>query len=630
MPPRVTQGLSWSKRRASCQPHLPTMATMPSRRAAVCLALLLAGCPAPPEPPTPCGLTAAEVQALEAPGHSVARVWNEQALAAIRLDLPVPTVHARNLFHLSAALWDAWAAYEPGARGVFFTEKHVAQDVAAARREALSVAAWLVLASRYAQAARGPRISTCLREQLERLGYADDARGREPTSPWAVGRRVGLAVLAASAHDGANEANGYQDTTGWAPGNTPLKVDFPGGAPEAPDLWQQLEFSLSFSQNGIDTGGGVQPYMGPHWGGVTPFALVRAGEGPYLDAGVAPRVADPRMAGWVLDVLRRQAAFAPDAGARVDISPGARGNHPLGTNAGLGHAVNPVTGRPYAPQVVPVRDFGRVLAEYWADGPRSETPPGHWNVFANQLADRPDFARHLGGQGPVLDPLAWDVKVYLALNGALHDAAIVAWEVKRAFTASRPISLARHYAARGGLPEVPGLLEVATAQTLAAGGRHAGSGASAGQPVVVAWTGEPLDTVERVGRVTWLPLERWVPYQRRTFVTPAFPGFVSGHSTFSRAAAEVLADLTGSPFFPGGLHEFVAERGRYLQFEAGPDEAVRLQWATYFDAADQAGESRLWGGIHLEPDDLVGRQLGAAVGRRAVAHARTFFAAPAP
>ena len=59
------------------------------------------------------------------------------------------------------------------------------------------------------------------------------------------------------------------------------------------------------------------------------------------------------------------------------------GNNTLGTNDGTGHAVNPVTGQPYAPQIVPQADFGRVLAEFWADGPHSETPPGHWNVIAN-------------------------------------------------------------------------------------------------------------------------------------------------------------------------------------------------------------------------------------------------------
>jgi len=90
----------------------------------------------------------------------------------------------------------------------------------------------------------------------------------------------------------------------------------------------------------------------------------------------------------------------------------------------------------------------------------------------------------------------------------------------------------------------------------------------------------------------------WLPYQRSTFVTPASAGYFSGHSTFSRSAADVLAAITGSPYFPGGFAEFVVPANHFLQFEIGPSQEVRLQWASYFDAADQAGQSRLWGGIH--------------------------------
>lgn len=117
----------------------------------------------------------------------------------------------------------------------------------------------------------------------------------------------------------------------------------------------------------------------------------------------------------------------------------------------------------------------------------------------------------------------------------------------------------------------------------------------------------------------------WITYQRRTFVTPAFPAFISGHSTFSRAGAEVLTKLTGSPFFPGGLGEFVAAKGKFLAFEKGPTKDVRLQWASYFDASDEAGQSRLWGSIHIPPDDFAGRRVGHRVGLRAMELASRYF-----
>jgi hypothetical protein len=118
--------------------------------------------------------------------------------------------------------------------------------------------------------------------------------------------------------------------------------------------------------------------------------------------------------------------------------------------------------------------------------------------------------------------------------------------------------------------------------------------------------------------------ERWLPYQRPTFVTPAFAAYVSGHSTFSRAAAEVLTAITGSPYFPGGLLEWTVAKGELLN-ELGPTADVKLQWATYFDAADDAGSSRLYGGIHIPADDLSGRRLGARCGKEAWALARHYF-----
>jgi hypothetical protein len=115
-----------------------------------------------------------------------------------------------------------------------------------------------------------------------------------------------------------------------------------------------------------------------------------------------------------------------------------------------------------------------------------------------------------------------------------------------------------------------------------------------------------------------------LPYQKRTFVTPAFPGYISGHSAFSRAAAEVLAAFTGSPFFPGGLATYNVTAGS-LGIEHAPSQATQLQWATYFDASDQAGISRLYGGIHVEADDLTGRKIGAQCGQITWTLAKRYF-----
>ena len=64
-------------------------------------------------------------------------------------------------------------------------------------------------------------------------------------------------------------------------------------------------------------------------------------------------------------------------------------------------------------------DYARVLAEFWADGPDSETPPGHWFTILNYVSDHPETVKKFGGQGSVLSNLEWDVKSYLVLGLSL-------------------------------------------------------------------------------------------------------------------------------------------------------------------------------------------------------------------
>ncbi|MGH2392564.1 MAG: vanadium-dependent haloperoxidase, partial [Candidatus Limnocylindria bacterium] len=175
-----------------------------------------------------------------------------------------------------------------------------------------------------------------------------------------------------------------------------------------------------------------------------------------------------------------------------------------------------------------------------------------------------------------------------------------------------------------GLPLVPGLIEVVTAESSAAGERHAGLADHIGEVAIWAWRGFPADPTTQTSGVGWILAAEWVPYQRSTFVTPAFAGYVSGHSTFSRAAAEVLTAFTGDEYFPGGLSDWTTHAGDLLH-EEGPTQDVTLQWATYYDAADQAGISRLWMGIHISADDFEGRKIGSECGREGWALATRYF-----
>jgi hypothetical protein len=171
---------------------------------------------------------------------------------------------------------------------------------------------------------------------------------------------------------------------------------------------------------------------------------------------------------------------------------------------------------------------------------------------------------------------------------------------------------------------VPGLVEVVTAASSAPGQRHAHLAGHAGEVAVRSWRGSPEDPAAQASGVGWIRAVDWVPYQRPTFVTPAFAGYVSGHSTFSRAAAQVMTAITGDPYFPGGLSEWTVEPGG-LVTESGPSQPVTLQWATYDDAADHAGISRIFGGIHIPADDYAGRRLGAQCGDDAWTLAQRHF-----
>src|SRR5207249_2029383 len=115
------------------------------------------------------------------------RVWDEAMLDAIRRDLPAPTTHARNLFHVSAAMWDAWAAYDPKADGYFVTEKDAAPDVEAAREAAISYAAYRVLLWRYSYGANIRVTFDELARTMGSLCYRLDYTSTKGDSPAALG-----------------------------------------------------------------------------------------------------------------------------------------------------------------------------------------------------------------------------------------------------------------------------------------------------------------------------------------------------------------------------------------------------------------------------------------------------------
>jgi len=614
---------------------------------------------------------------------SVARRWNDVMLDAIRTDLARPTVQARNLFHFSIALYDSWAAYDAVASpyllgktvGGFtcpFTGIAPPADLEAAREETMSYAAYRLLSYRYLRSPGAVRSLARFDSLFIALGYNlfFESTDYSTGSPAALGNYIAQSIIAYGLQDGANEANSYASPH-YQPVNPPLIVALPGdSALVDPNHWQPLTVSTFIDQNGNVIPGSTPAFLTPEWGAVTPFALTPAdltlhprngydyrvyhdpGPPPALDtldasnpSSILYRFGFELVAVWSSHLKSRDKQL-------VDISPRSLGNNPVlpqtqaaipgfyqlqrGGDTGTGRPMNPRTGLPYEPQYVPRGDYTRVLAEFWADGPTSETPPGHWFTILNRVSDHPAFVKRFGGQGPVLGDLEWDVKAYFALGGAVQDAAIACWGIKGWYDGIRPISAIRWMSGRGqssdpslphyspaGMTLIPGSVEL-----VRPGDPLAGPGGIHVDKIKVrAWRGPVLITnpATDTAGVGWILGENWWPYQRPTFVTPPFAGYTSGHSTYSRAAAEVLTAITGDEYFPGGMAEFLAPRNQFLVFEEGPSVDVTLQWATYRDASDQCSLSRIWGGIHPPMDDIPGRLIGERIGKRAASLAAQYF-----
>ena len=612
---------------------------------------------------------------------SIARRWSEVLLQAIRNDFARPTVHARNLFHVSAAMYDAWSAYAEmetpwllgnAKAGVNcdFSELPVPADIEGARGEAISHAVYGIVRHRFSTSPGASRIARDADALMGYLGYdVSNTSIDYSVSPAALGNHIAHCYIEYGLADGANEQNQYANTA-YLPVNDALQPELPGN-PNISDLnrWQPLSLVEFIDQAGNPVSSEPE-FLGPEWGSVLPFALsvddltIYNRDGfdywVYHDPGMPPTIDGPLSDNykWAFSLVSIWSSHLdPADGVMVDISPASLGNiknYPEdfadypgffdtlnGGGPGQGYDMNPATLAPYTSQFVPRGDYTRVLAEFWADGPDSETPPGHWFVILNEVNDHELLQRRMGGAGPELGLLEWDVKAYFTMGGAMHDAAVTAWGIKGWYDYIRPVSSLRAMADLGqssdanlpafhtnGISLQTGYIELVSAEDPLAGENDE----HVNKIKVRSWKGPAFidDPDTETAGVDWILAENWWPYQRPSFVTPPFAGYISGHSTYSRAAAEVMTALTGDEYFPGGMSGFEISKDEFLVFEDGPSVDMTLQWATYRDASDQCSLSRIWGGIHPPPDDIPGRLIGAQIGMDAFELALDYFSDTVP
>ena len=217
----------------------------------------------------------------------------------------------------------------------------------------------------------------------------------------------------------------------------------------------------------------------------------------------------------------------------------------------------------------------KAIVEFMRDGPRSTGQSGHWLRFAQDVSRRDHFG------------LDQDVKLFFSVANVAFDAFIAAWDAKRYYDSSRPWTLVRYF--------------------------------YKGQKVV-GYCGSCKG-------FALIPAEEWSPYSPATFVTPPFPGYVSGHSAVSGASSKMLELFTGNDRFgvvahrsagaltePGCDPSVMQRREGQPRSTAVPASAeIALTLQTFTATAEMAGISRIMGGYHIPADNTAGLDLGRKV-----------------
>jgi membrane-associated phospholipid phosphatase len=467
----------------------------------------VAGAPSPL--PGPSGHTApgARLQTVAGPARpdervtrrrfrreSVVLLWNTAVLDGLRATRLAPMFAARALAIVHTCMYDAWAAYDDRAAGTVLggALRRPVEQRTLAARETA-----VSHAAFRALVALFPSQRSSLEALMEGIGLDPAYQSTETTSPAGIGNAACAAVLAWRQGDGANQLG---DLNGGPPYS-----DYTGYVPMNspallvdPNRWQPL----------LTQAGTGQVFVAPHWAKVTPFALTRPDQ------------------------------FRPDPPA----------TYPSAEYFRQAEAIRRLSAS--------LDDRSKVIAEYWADGPGTETPPGHWSLLAQFVARR---------DGHDLDA---DVKLFFVLANALLDVSIAVWDGKVAFDYVRPVTALRFI--------------------------------FAGQ-MIEAWGGP--------GRGTQLiPGDKFQSY----IPTPPFAEYPSGHSAFSAASATVLRLFTGGAYF-GASHAFKAGTST-IEPGLTPSLDIVLSWPTFDRAADEAGMSRRYGGIHFRQGDMASREIGRGIG----------------
>lgn len=313
--------------------------------------------------------------------------WNELFLSCVASGNLGPTVTARAMQTAHTAIYDTWAAFDPTAVGVHSrleaTETLLAADtIDDALEEAIAYASYVAAIAIF------PAHAEVIRAFMEDLGFDPDADTSDLSTAAGLGAAAAQAVLKFRASDFSNAAGNFADTTGYAAVNSanPDAPNAPGGPDFDPNSWQPLR---------VPTGAVLDDNGNP---------VITDDPASFRDQRpLTPQMGEVKSFG-----LRANDQFRPPAPPQLgDDSEYIDGTGTITTND-----------QAYRDQFGEVLEISgsltaeqKAIAEFWADGPRSETPPGHWNQLAQDVSARDN------------NSLAEDVVMFFALNNALLDAS---------------------------------------------------------------------------------------------------------------------------------------------------------------------------------------------------------------
>ena len=489
----------------------------------------------------------------ENPPSTISVLWDELTQEAVINTAPGPTIASRAYAMVHTAIYDAWSAYDPLAKGTQLgdsLQRPLSENTNFNKTQAVSFAAYRVLSELF------PTQVEIFNQLMVEFGLDPNNTTTDTTTPAGIGNVSAEALLKFRRNDGSNQLgdfpNGdstpYSDISGYEPINPP-------GDPINIDRWTPERVPIDAEPGQEDR---IQTFLTPQWGNLIPFSST-------LVDKVRPQPPKPFL---LVDgeVDLDASTITLSDGSVVEISQDI-----------VGTIINPE----FITQTENVVNIGanltdeqKLIAEFWEDGSGTSFPPGTWMSFGQFVSTRDN------------NTLDEDVKLFFSLGNAVFDAGIATWESKVFYDYARPVRTIRELGKQGLIGEFnPDL----------------------GGFAIDAWGG-PAE-----GTQTILATD-FVTYQAPSGdPSPPFAEYVSGHSTFSAAGAEILQRFTGSDDFGTSITFEVGES----IFEPGvtPQVPVTLEWKTFSEASDEAGISRIYGGIHFEDGDLNGRVLGREVAK---------------